>query len=588
MASSGYLYFEPRSRPSASNWGPLPGATLTFYITATTTPTQIYSDIGLVTPLPNPVEADSTGLFPTIYLDGSVTYRVILKDQNSVTLEDTDPGAAQAVVTLQPYPQPQTPAEILANIVPAILIYTESDIRRYGASISLADNALAINSALAVSSAGGSAVFIPAGTWNTATPLAALAGSSMYGVGMASSIVCANGIDGLQFTASDSGITPTPRFFRDFSISGTLSGTTNSAHAIYINASSVDQVLFSNLAIANFEWAVWAQGLYYSTFFNCWAINCYHGVFFNNQSVNVWITNCTWQHVSSGVLITGVGNSTGISVQGAPEVEGLHVQGGSIYGFDYNFNFGLIFECQIEAVDISFAKVCPIYFSSTLGPMVIRDCWIELGSGATGTWNAGAPGNLTGIFIAAITPAPSVSKVLIVGNEIVSDVTLSGSTALYLGNSNAGLVVEDNQIRGFDIGIGGGNTIINPGGLLVAASIKKNTISAGTSTMLFNSSSTEMVLGPNYIVSGALPAFNASVPADIIYTQPNVPMQGTVTFPASSLVGVTFANPMPWTSYHVSLSGNAAGYCWISSKTTGGFTVNCSSSNSNSVDWSIS
>jgi hypothetical protein len=467
--------------------------------------------------------------------------------------------------------------------------YPYGDIRRYGALVSATDNSAAINAALLVSANDVAAAFIPGGTWNCTSTLAAPPGSSMYGAGKASNLVFANGVDGIQFTTSDAGIVPQPRFFRDFAITGTLTGTANAAHGIYINTTTVDHVLFSNLALANFEFAVYVQGLYYSTFLNVWAINCYHGIYFNNQSVNVWITNCVWQHVSAGALITGSGNSTGISVQGAPEVEGLHIQGGSVYGFDYDILLGLIFECQIETVDISFANICPIFFTSSLGPLTIRDCWIELGSSASGTWNTGGTGtgNLTGVFITAITPAPSVSKVSIVGNEIVSDVTVSGSTGVYLGDSNNGVVFEDNQIRGFDIGIGGGNTLDNVGGYLTGASIRKNTITAATSSILLNSLSTDISLGPNYIVSGGQVTFNAGAPAGMVYEQPNVPMHGTAAFAAATSVAVVFANAMPYATYKVSLGGNAAGYCWVTSKATTGFTINCSVLNSNSVDWAI-
>jgi hypothetical protein len=478
----------------------------------------------------------------------------------------------------------QTPAENTTGVPLFNLQYPEGDIRRYGATQAAA--AAGINSALKVSGAGGSAAYLPPGSWNTAGAVAAPAASSMYGAGAASKIIVASGVNGIQFTASDAGITPTSRFFRDFRIIGTLCGTTNAAHGIRVDTTVVSGVLFQNLSIENFQYGMYITGLYYATMQSCWIFNCYQGIYFDNQSVNISVIDCTVQLVGTPT-ITASGYSTGISVQGAPEVEGLHIQGGSIYGFDYDIKLALVFECQINAVDISYSTMCPIFFSSVLGPLVIRDCWIEM-SATSGTWNSGGKGTgeLTGIFVAAITPS-TTAKVNISGNYVIADTALSGSTGIYLGNSNNGISVENNQILNFDVGIGGGNTLNNAGGYLVGAQIKHNTINANTSSILLNSLSSELDLGPNYVVKGALVAFNGHVPTSMVYTQPNVPMKGTATFVTSTSVPVVFTNPMPFATYRVLLGGNAAGYCWVTSKEAAGFTINCSASNSNSVDWSI-
>ena len=64
-------------------------------------------------------------------------------------------------------------------------------------------------------------------------------------------------------------------------------------------------------------------------------------------------------------------------------------------------------------------------------------------------------------------------------------------------------------------------------------------------------------------------------------------LRGSTTFSAATSVVVTFGAPEVDASYFITLSGNAAGYCWVTSKTLNGFTVNCSASNSNSVDWML-
>ncbi len=62
---------------------------------------------------------------------------------------------------------------------------------------------------------------------------------------------------------------------------------------------------------------------------------------------------------------------------------------------------------------------------------------------------------------------------------------------------------------------------------------------------------------------------------------------GTAVFNASTTVNVVFSPSQIQSSsnYYVALGGNAAGYCWVSNKAYTGFTINCSSSNSNSTDW---
>jgi hypothetical protein len=286
--------------------------------------------------------------------------------------------------------------------------------------------------------------------------------------------------------------------------------------------------------------------------------NCWQGFFFYQQSINVSILDCYAQLTTGGTLITagssGLTYSTGVSVQGTPEVEGLHIQGGSYYGYSYDFFLNLVFECQITAVDISAASVCPIFFTSVLGPLIIRDCWIELGAGASGTWNDKVTlgdGNLTGIFITAITPS-IYNKVSIENNYIIADqppACPAGSTGLYLGNSNVGLTVRSNHILGWDVGIGGGNTLTNVGGFLTAAVIKWNTIniventtttgvySASSAAILLNGGSIDCEVGPNYIVTGTGAAATASVGTAI--TVPNQSTGGNQQFPVNSPVQCT-------------------------------------------------
>ena len=73
------------------NGVPIIGGQAFFYLTGTTTLSNVYSDNALATPLSNPVVANSAGRFANIYLDPAVTYRLIIKDASNNTIRDIDP-----------------------------------------------------------------------------------------------------------------------------------------------------------------------------------------------------------------------------------------------------------------------------------------------------------------------------------------------------------------------------------------------------------------------------------------------------------------------------------------------------------------
>ncbi|HZL00647.1 MAG TPA: hypothetical protein VFC47_12180 [Caulobacteraceae bacterium] len=74
-----------------ANGAPISGAQLQFYLTGTTTPTPVYTDKTLGTPLANPVVADGGGLFAPIFLDPAVTYRARLLNTTGGLISDNDP-----------------------------------------------------------------------------------------------------------------------------------------------------------------------------------------------------------------------------------------------------------------------------------------------------------------------------------------------------------------------------------------------------------------------------------------------------------------------------------------------------------------
>lgn len=541
------------------------GYQIAIYQGGTTTPATTYTSSSLAVANSNPLVLDASGRLQTsVWAPPGTTLKMVLEDNLGNVIPNGTIDNLPMINDISTSLYPQTSAEQTAGVNPSNFLYPEGDIRRYGASTTAVDNSTAINDALAVSSAGGSAAYVAPGTYQTENPCVAPPGSSMYGAGATNSVINPiNGVDGLQLTTAD--VTYGGRTFRDFKILGTLSGTTNSAHGIYASVGSgfLLNLLFSNVAVITFEYGVYMQNVEDSTVFSCLIQNCWYGVYFNNQSANICLTDNTINLVSPSTVITGPNNSVGVTVTGSPELEGLHIKGGSNYGYNYTYNMTLVFEVQITSVDISNNSICPIYFSSTLGGFAIRDCWIELGPSSSGSFNysgsAYGNGNLCGIFVTAITQS-SYGHIKIEGNYIVSDNQISGSVGIFLGAGNAGTTINSNAIEDFDIGISGGataSTIPTNGTSGIGCFYKFNRInlfnasnlssvySSTSSTIILNSAASDCEVGPNQIVQGVGQAATIAASANITVTAASAfpvgtPVQATTNLSGGPVVGVTY------------------------------------------------
>lgn len=105
MASQ--IYYPPFLPAFSSNGAPVPGAMLNFYISGTTTRVMIYADAEMTVPLPNPVQANSAGRYPNIYMDAEGVYRVVQTGPDGIILGDAmDPYyPGQAVSTVADLPE---------------------------------------------------------------------------------------------------------------------------------------------------------------------------------------------------------------------------------------------------------------------------------------------------------------------------------------------------------------------------------------------------------------------------------------------------------------------------------------------------
>lgn len=85
------LFYLPFRPALDANGIVAPGAKLFFYLTQTAIPQKIYANASLTVELENPVGANAAGVWPSIYMDPTLTYRVVLKDQDGVVLNEVDP-----------------------------------------------------------------------------------------------------------------------------------------------------------------------------------------------------------------------------------------------------------------------------------------------------------------------------------------------------------------------------------------------------------------------------------------------------------------------------------------------------------------
>ncbi len=101
------LSFSPVTAVSA-NGTLVAAATAEFFLSGTTTPVAVYTDLGLTTPHDTPVVADGNGFFPAVFFSGGAI-KAVIKDTLGATLYTIDPvlksastGGAASTISFEP------------------------------------------------------------------------------------------------------------------------------------------------------------------------------------------------------------------------------------------------------------------------------------------------------------------------------------------------------------------------------------------------------------------------------------------------------------------------------------------------------
>lgn len=157
------LFYLGRQRALDADVQASPGALANFYVTGTSNRQDTWQNAALTIPHANPVAADDYGLWPPIYLDPALTYKVIITDRDGAALPDgtIDPlvQAAFSQAQIGALLYPQSDAEDAGSAPPVNTIYPYGNLLRYYAgSGSIAAAWAAAN---AQSAAGGAPIFVP-------------------------------------------------------------------------------------------------------------------------------------------------------------------------------------------------------------------------------------------------------------------------------------------------------------------------------------------------------------------------------------------------------------------------------------------
>lgn len=229
------------------------------------------------------------------------------------------------------------------QIVSAFDFMTASEIAEVKAGTEL----LAVNTKLqaaidALDTAGGGALYLPAGVYRLTSPLLVPYGVSIYGEGgYVTTLSCLN-CDGLNFDSPsyDGG----DMFYADFAIRSASGSTGNWAAVVSILPSggtfgvdSRDGLYFYRLRIYDFNQAFVFNALWESHVNECRVFRCNQAVSLGNYCLVIRITDCNFTY--EGGFPSGAADRRCVEILG-PVGEGVFVRGTQLYGFQTALHVG--------------------------------------------------------------------------------------------------------------------------------------------------------------------------------------------------------------------------------------------------------
>lgn len=439
------LFHLPKAVRIKSSGVPYAGAKARFYQTGTTTPIDVHIDAARTIPFAQPLQADAAGQFQPIYLNALENYKMVLTDSADVQIDSIDP-AYSALFTAEQLSgviYPQTPAELTAGVTPTSTLYLEGDIRRYGASTAATNNSGAINTALSVSAAGGSAVYIPSGTWTVTSSPTFTAAASMMGAGATSSFISANGCDGITLSFSTYFGRTT---IRDIGITGVGASAHSGINAPGTSDHS-DQLYgltIERCQIRNFNVGISARTIWQATIINNRIEDVDRGIDLIGQNIGVNITLNNIVHTNGG---GGAGSVVGIRLDaytyatgGSLPPEGVQIDKNFVYGFSSSITNQLSNFTNITYNNLSAGVTCIDSTTVNIGFNVDGNYFECLGSSF-----------VAGVYLKALGAGPT-SHTRISGNHFFATGTTTATGCKVNDSSNGGqqyVEISGNSFEGF-------------------------------------------------------------------------------------------------------------------------------------------
>lgn len=226
---SGPRYVTPYAYAPGSTGAPIPGALLGFFLTTSDTPAATYSDVNLTIANTNPVVANAAGIFPSIFLDPTITYRVV----ESIPSDGINPPIE--IWTADPVGGPSS--EEITSVV---------NVKDFGAvGNGIADDTVALQAALNYVGTNGGTWYVPDGKFKfTALVMPTRTNVEFAGNGVSSILVQV----GSGLTWPGNSVIDVNQTMRDLAFDGT-SGTGDTIDATGIGQIDFRSLFFNNIPV---------------------------------------------------------------------------------------------------------------------------------------------------------------------------------------------------------------------------------------------------------------------------------------------------------------------------------------------------
>jgi hypothetical protein len=224
-------------RPVINTRGVLePGALLDVFQSGTTTRVSVFSDADLSAPLTNPVVADASGVFPTVYFDNSAAVRVRVRQANGSVLGDADPYFSDGLSS--------TDIVFTQSGTGAVPRNTQDKLREtvsvkdFGAlGDGVANDAPAFNAAIAALPATGGTIIVPdSAAYRLDSTVTTGSKPIVFEIGH-TRIICPRGEHGIRLQANGSGVRGAGKWATIFQHRAPVSAMVYPTIALTINGS---------------------------------------------------------------------------------------------------------------------------------------------------------------------------------------------------------------------------------------------------------------------------------------------------------------------------------------------------------------